>query len=773
MPRQLHGVIRRRASAFCVLLFLALPRTGAEEPGRPSVGPFLGGALPRTAPGRGHDWRVRPAFPHLAFDDPVFLAPEPRSDRLYVCGRQGTLHSFVNDPETQTKALVLDLTARTQGWHDCGLLCVAFHPEFGKPGSPNRGYFYLYYVFTEKPTPGPRPPPWEASGRYNRLSRFLLPDGSRIADPESELVLVDQYDRHIFHNGGALLFGPDGFLYFTNGDEGGLRDQYGAAQRLNGGLFSGVFRIDVDRDPSRSHPIRRSPQTVEPGYPSSTGHYFIPNDNPFVSESGDVLEEFWAFGLRSPDAMTRDPVTGAVWVSDVGQALREEVNLLKKGANYQWAFLEGTAPGPKARVERPAGTNPVRGEVAPVYEYRHGSGNNSIVGGYVYRGRRLAAELGGKYIFGDNGSGRIWALTTAENLPPRVEYLTRMPPGTGWKGFSRIGLDHDGELLFCKMGHPGGIYRLESYRDATQESTPAPPVLSATGAFGDIGGLEPSSGVIPYAVNAPLWSDGASKRRWIALPGDARPDGAIHFSALDRWSFPVGTVFIKHFEITAGETHSRRLETRFLVHGEDGIYYGLTYKWRDDQSEADLLEGELTEEVLVGSRRQPWYYPSRDDCMVCHTASAGYVLGVNTQQLNGASLSEWSRHGMFRKAPTHAELARLPRAVGLGDDGASLESRARSYLDSNCAMCHRPGVVRSRFDARLSTPLQLQGLINGPLTSPSAIPGATLVQPGDVSRSVLYDRLAREDHLKMPPLARNVVHHEALDILRRWIESLE
>src|SRR5262249_54466443 len=152
-----------------------------------------------------------------------------------------------------------------------------------------------------------------------------------------------------------------------------------------------------------------------------------------------------------------------------------------------------------------------------------------------------------------------------------------------------------------------------------------------------------------------------------------------------------------------------------------GNGYGVTYKWKADGSDGELLDGPLTEGVAVppdaGIQNLRWSYPSRADCLVCHTSRAGFVLGANTRQLNGLPAREcvepgredlagvnqlliWGRRAMFERAPDESAPARLPRLAGLGDESAPLEYRARSYLDANCAQCHRPGGVRAEFDAR-------------------------------------------------------------------------
>ena len=305
-------------------------------------------AAPKLA---GQSYVAVNAFPNLTFQDPVHIAFAPGTNQLYVAGREGQIWSFANSPAVATKILVLDLSAVTQGYNDSGLLGFAFHPQFGQAGSPNRGYIYVYYCYTPGPIVGSElDPPTNTTPCYDRLSRFTIPDGSSVADPASEVVLINQYDRDLWHNGGAMFFGPDGYLYLANGDEGGANDQYHQTQTINSGLFSGVFRIDVNENPATSHPIRRQPQSGAPppaGWPPSyTANYYIPNDNPWPDPTGNTLEEFWALGLRSPDSLADDPVTGTVWLTDVGQTLREEIDWLQRGANYQWSYMEGFAPGP-------------------------------------------------------------------------------------------------------------------------------------------------------------------------------------------------------------------------------------------------------------------------------------------------------------------------------------------------------------------------------------------------------------------------------------------
>jgi len=430
------------------LLILALPVSVACLHAQP------------TSP-TGQAYVTANAYPNLTFQDPTVFMPEPGTNRIFVCEREGRIWCFDNNPATATKTLFLDLSAHTQGFSDSGLLGLAFHPQYGQAGSPNRGFVYVYYNYTPGAVVGSlTSPPYNQTPCYYRLSRFTVPDGSATADPTSELVLVNQFDRDLWHNGGDMFFGADGFLYYTDGDEGGENDQYAQTQKINSGLFSGVFRIDVNMDPTKGHPIRRQPVggAAQPaGWPGTyTANYYIPNDNPWQDATGGTLEEFYALGLRSPHRMTYDPVSGQVWIGDVGQNLWEEIDLLQKGANFQWSYLEGPAAGPTAKPVTIIGT-----EAPPVYAYGHYDGNGCVIGGYVYRGTQFAADLGGKYIYADYNSNRIFSMSYTGSGTPTIGYVATLPgKSMAAGGITTMGQDANGELYFCTLGAAASIYRL-------------------------------------------------------------------------------------------------------------------------------------------------------------------------------------------------------------------------------------------------------------------------------------------------------------------------
>ncbi|HHY84768.1 MAG TPA: hypothetical protein GYA07_04425 [Verrucomicrobia bacterium] len=741
---------------------------------RPDVGPFLNDALPETAPVFTANWTVVPAFPHLLFTNAVGLTFIPGTDLLCVWEREGRVWSFVNHSNTTEMTLVLDISDQCQGWDDSGLLGVAFHPGF-----QTNGHMFVYYTWVTPGTvvgdPTTRPPHTVAGKYHDRLSRFTL-DLSGVAIPGSETVLVDQTGDDAWHNGGGLFFHPEnGFLYWTDGDDANS----GNSQSITNKLLSGVFRIDVDmRGGEVSHPPPRQPNL---GF---TANYYIPNDNPFVGQP-NVLEEFFCLGLRNPHRMTIDPPTGRIYIGDVGEGSREEIDIIEpgeSGLNFQWSRIEGLngdLTPPYIGIDK-----------RPVLDYPRADGR-AVIGGYVYRGNEFAAELGGRYIFGDNVSRTIWVMDEFTTPATKLAIAT-LPRGDGpnsgsdYTGLSSFGIDADNELYLCQMSSIGGrIYKLA--RAGEPPGRPLPERLSETGVFSDLATLTPAPGLIPYAVNAPLWSDGALKTRWIAVPTNT----FVTFSPTGSWAFPDGTVFVKHFDLPANDTNAsvlRRLETRILVRDIDGFVYGATYRWRPDYSDADLVNTMTNEAFLIptatGVRTQMWSYPGRQDCLTCHTAPSGGVLGVNTRQLNGDwhyaatgvtdnQLRAWNHAGLFSSPLNEGAIPDYRRLVDVSDTNAPLELRARSYLDANCSQCHRPnGGVTALFDARFDTPLENQGIVNGAVLNTLGNPAAKVVHGGSLTNSILYRRVNTLSPIKMPPLARNVIDSNAVALLEQWIGTL-
>ena len=711
---------------------------------------FLGGVLPDRTPGDAGA-AAEAVSNNLGTGLLLSMEPAPNSNLLYVGSRDGRIETIDPSAPPGSGTPFLDIRSRVWTGQDSGLLGMAFHPDFGLTTSTNGEYFYLYYVTQI------------GGDEFIRLSRFNKPIGQATADPNSEFVLIQQRLGPTLHRGGGLLFGSDGFLYLSIGDLG-WPDR---TQSITDIFIGGVLRIDVDSDPNRSHPI------VTPLLPgdaeSFTQGYFVPDSNPWVGQPG-VLEEFYAIGSRNPHRMSIDRVTGRILIGNVGSntsdglpTSHEEINELVAGANFGWPFREAYADF----APRPS---PLIGTLRdPNFAYPRSTGA-CIIGGFVYRGSALP-QLFGRYIVGDCTNNNVWAMADdAGNGPQELLFTASASPLT------TFGIDNDGEVYLGGGGST--VYRLAPSGPAVPEP---PALLSATGAFADLATLQPVAGFIPYGMSNPLWSDASAKLRWMGIPNDGlanTADEQIVASTTGDWSFPAGTVFIKHFELPLSTGGTRRLETRFLVHGTDGRYWGVTYRWRPDGSDADLLTTGL-DEVVDG---QTWHYPSRTECLQCHNTTANQVLGPRTAQLNrpmyyGATgvtanqVATLDTLGLFSSSIGPA--ASWPAAKSLQTLSAPLETRVKSYLSSNCAHCHRPGGQgRGEFDTRFETALADSGIVNGGLADDLGIPGARVVAPQDTAASVLFQRMSALGGSQMPPLARNVVHDEAIAHFSAWIGSV-
>jgi uncharacterized repeat protein (TIGR03806 family) len=756
----------------------AAVRAGLPE--RPAFAAYQRGVFPKTAPILSGSWSVKPAFPQLVFQNPMGLIPVPKAEgpaELMVWGREGKIWRFLQAADTASKTLVLDLSANVQGWHDSGLMGVALHPRFAE-----NGWLFAWFTWVSEGTvkgSAEQQPPTDIPNR-NRLVRYTCgPDG--VADPASATVLIDQAAVTVWHEGGGLFFGPkDGFLYLSIGDDARAANN----QKIDGGLFSGVLRIDVDqRGGDISHAPPRQPLPVG----SKTAHYFIPKDNPFVGKPG-VLEEFFAIGLRNPHRMSADAVTGRIFIGDVGEGAKEELNVISPtdppGLNFQWNLSEG---GPDKAIKPTLGVSR-----PPLLEYRHLEGR-AIVSGYVYRGMEFARDLAGKFLFGDNVTGAVWYLDET-TTPASKHLLCTVPDGPGpnaganYCGLSSFGQDAAGEVYLCRLSSTeGSILKL------SREGPPPvalPKKLSETKLFTSLAKLQPVEALIPYDVNSPLWSDGATKSRWFAIPSGAQ----IRFSSTGEWGFPEGSVFVKHFELPKTEADGKpmpatRLETRVMVRDATGFVYGASYRWRPDGLDADLVETGQSASFLVAKglkgkpdKQQTWYFPGRQDCLSCHTRVSGGVLGVNTRQLNrayrykatGVTDNQLHTLASISLLDQPAVASALPRLVAADDLDEPIEHRARSYLDANCSHCHRPSGVHAFWDARYDTPLNETGIVLGTVNNNLGMKDAKVVVPCDWTRSVLFKRIsvAGQPH-SMPPLAKQRVDKTGVGLIAEWIASME
>ncbi|WP_273565996.1 PQQ-dependent sugar dehydrogenase [Maribacter halichondriae] len=735
--------------------FFAGPGLTSPEP----IGKFVNGIFPSQTPTQ-KPYRI--AFPNLSFDSPLTFTPIPNTNVLVVGQRNGIVYSFQNDDAVNGKNLLADLSEDVGIVWDGGFLGLALHPDFGQQG---KNYMYVWY--TSKDAQGRHYPDSFLSGfgcnledywgSFLYLKRIEVDPTTYVMVPGSEFTMIKMRMYGSTHRGGGMVFGDDGFLYVATADQ----CAYSKPQDIVGNLDGGVLRIDVDMDVTRSHaPIRRMPEDTRFADEISGEGYFIPNDNPFLSATGDNFEEYYTLGHRNPHRMTKDRSTGTMYIGEIGENTHEEINVVSRGKNYGWPIFEGNIAGGSSQCTEMYNN---MAHEHPLVAFPR-TDANAIIGGFVYRGNEMP-DFYGKYICADYGVGEeIWAVDTTTG---EYEFLTQFSP----TDIISFGEDHNGELYLLSEGDGVFLYRLTQNSGSFGE---VPQLLSQTGIFQNLETLTPNDGVIPYDMTEAFWSDGALKNRWMAVPNDGThdtPEEQIEFSENGDWKFPVGSVLVKHLELPIDENDPsvvKRLETRFVIKGDDGSYYYLVYKWNEEGTDAVLLEGSLDEQVTVtqadGSTRvQTWHYPNSPECFACH--DTGGTLGPRTRYLNkdftydktginANQLVTLSYLGILDESIDDTKATQYQTHKAMDDLNATLDERARSYLDLNCAYCHRPGRSgeRAQFDLRLFNTLEQTGLLTAGTNTPIGIPGEKIIVPGDASQSILYHRTnSVNTTIMMPP----------------------
>jgi uncharacterized repeat protein (TIGR03806 family) len=334
-------------------------------------------------------------------------------------------------------------------------------------------------------------------------------------------------------------------------------------------------------------------------------------------------------------------------------------------------------------------------------------------------------------------------------------------------GPTSFGVDADGELYFTDFNN-SRLRMLVPAGPPVPDTIPE--LLSASGCTDPADVKLPYAGLLPYDINAPFWSDGVTKERYIALPNGS----TITRDANDDWQFPNGTVIVKNFRI-----EGNLVETRHLMRHPDGVWAGYTYEWDALQSEARRVRGGKT----VISNSQPWIFPSESECMACHTSAAGFALGPETAQLNRtlvypstgrtAHQLETMDNLLMFTTPL-PPVSNLPRLTIPADTAAALDDRARAYLHTNCSQCHRPGgPTPSSMDLRYDTLLSNTNACDvAPLVGDLGIANARLIAPGDVLRSIVVRRMMRRDSHGMPPLGSSQIDDDGIALLSDWITGL-
>jgi uncharacterized repeat protein (TIGR03806 family) len=686
---------------------------------------------------------IEPAFSTLRFNRPVSLTNAgDGSNRIFVVEQAGVIRVFENSSDAKTSRVFLDISDRiSRVGNEEGLLGLAFHPDY-----KTNGQFFVHYSS-------------KINDMHGVIARFNVSESDPdVANGDSEVILLQQKQPYRNHNGGSIEFGPDGFLYISFGDGGKANDPHLHGQNLKTMLGS-ILRIDVDTK-------------------SDERNYGIPADNPFATKDfkddgakSEIKPEIWAFGLRNVWRFSFDRLTGELFAADVGQGEIEEVNIVTRGGNYGWNRFEANSV---FRKETELSTEKT---IPPVAQYSHKWGL-SITGGNVYRGTKYP-ELKGIYFYADYVSGNLWGLKKQDD----GQYKSRLVRRTG-RSVSSFGEDEQGELFLCSFD--GMIYRVVPAAEPENSFDDWPKRLSETDIFASLKKQEISADYQPYELNAPFWSDNANKSRYFSLP----PGEKLGYRDDGTWELPVGARVVKHFQhgVSRRRGAKQPIETRLIIRTETG-WEAATYVWNRNGDEAELMpQGKQFELWQPNSKpakgeqkwvRTTWHSPSSSECASCHTDAAGYVLGMNTAQLNRTldngenQIQYWQKLGLIDIEGV--DLTTAQQYCSPFDDTQPLASRARVLLEVNCAMCHRPnGPGNANIDLRYATEIGNTGTIDQlPAQTNLGITDGKIIAPGMPNKSLLLHRMETLGQGRMPTIGSNVVDEKAVKLLRQWIEKMK
>lgn len=677
-------------------------------------------------------WVAEQIYTQIPFANALDMVPVPGGDQWLIAENGGKIWSVPTDIRAAKAELVVDLKKdRPALDHVYGM---AFHPDYAKNGQ----IFITYTVGNNLPD-------------GSRLSRFKVTQQKPLQiDTQSEEILLTWLSGG--HNGAAITFGADGYLYLSTGDAEvpAPPDPRMTGQDISD-LLSSVLRVDVDhKDEGKM--------------------YAVPKDNPFVN-TANARPEIWAYGFRNPWKMSFDRKTGNLWCGDVGWELWENIFLITRGGNYGWSCTEGNN---KLFPER-QGPTPIS---PPVVTHSHTEAA-SITGGFVYNGERLP-ELKGAYVYADYETGKIWALWHDGKQTTRHEEIADTP-----HKIVTFGQGEDGDLCFIHYGNPSTVHRLVPNPNAGK-STSFPRKLSETGLFTDVAKQTPAAGVVPFDVRAPMWADGAKASRFVGMITEEGVSTTItqrknpdRIESKVTW--PKDAVLAKtiRMEMERGKAASEKnIETQVL-HFDGEAWAAYSYRWNEAGTDAELVgpngderKLELVGAHLPGGKHQHTYrFHSRGECMRCHNSWSGFTLAFQPQQIAQTSAETLTSLGLIDADYSRRSEARLSNPH---DESLPSAARARSWLHANCAHCHRQhggGSVPLMVNAEMALE-DMRAVGEKATRGDYGMKDAQVIMPGSPWKSVLLHRIATSGAGHMPMIGAQDVDEHAIGFMAEWILSL-
>jgi len=667
--------------------------------------------------------------------------------RIFIADQTGPLRVCKNGRLLLTPAL--DLSGRVDGYWERGLIGVRLHPDF-----PHTPHVFILYV-AKQPFP------------HHVLSRFTML-GDR-ADPGSEFVLLKGDDQRTLggnvphgHQGGPICFGADGKLYLTFGEQ-----TAGEPAQSLATLQGKILRLNPDGS--------------------------IPQNNPFFTRTTGKYRAIWAYGVRNSFGLAMQRETGRMFFTDVGGSAFEEVNELVRGANYGWPHAEGFSTNPAFKNPLHAYPPALGRSVVGAAFYPRTAGAEASQPPSIMKRQETAfpdkSAGGWKAAFPEKWRGKFFFADWAANWIKALDPDGPSNVVTFAKGFdapATLEVTPDGSLLVLNRGtlwregkkfapNSGSLMRIR-FTGSTPVLTrqplrpPLPRTLAASGLFDALTRLHPRPGFVEFQIIAQPWQPGVTMRRWISLP----PKTALRINAEGEFEFPPGAILVgQHFVKGTARPFETHVWWFDLASGPSRLAQAAAYRWSADGPDAALVEdGEVI--PLPGDPAHRWFSPGVEEMLNLDTIAVSFLLPLSPRQLSRDHLANWNTRGWLDPTLSAKQIEAVPRLAALDNPRAPMELRVRSYLDVNCAACHRPGgPSRGNFDARFSTPLAQQKILNGDLTAGDlGIVGARVIVPGHPEKSILLQRLSRNDHLRMPPVAVNDELPPVIIILREWIQQL-